>query len=219
MAKPEPSRLERAQAEPMPGEPRTDRPHARLLADAAAEPTPRTRPALSTELEPAPGRLALGIMARLAQTAEEQPRPQPASAALGLALALAALVLLPLLGALGWAILSSIGSPAAFSLLAQRALDTLAALWNSLHALAGDARALAAAYPELPIAAALLPLGAWALLRVLNVKTPAAETRPTDGAARGRDEGGKRDTDESDNTDTARALSRLSRRRLEGRDA
>lgn len=144
-----------------------DAPRQRLTDAPMLERAERTLEASARDsaLEPAPGRLALGIMARLAQQTETQPRPRPASAALGLALALAVLVLLPLLGAIGWLILTSIGSPAALSGLVQRGMELLAALWNTLHALAADARALIAAYPELPLLTTLLPIGIFGIQR------------------------------------------------------
>lgn len=167
MANSSTSRLERRLPDPQPPgqEPEPARRRSRLTdrpmlerAERVLEETART-----ADFEPAPGRLALGIMARLAQQPEAQPRP--ANRSLALALALAVLVLLPLLGAIGWLILNGITNPALLSDWVQRGMELLALLWNTLHAIAADARALVMAYPELPLLSALLPIGVFGIQR------------------------------------------------------
>jgi hypothetical protein len=142
----------------------------------------------SAPLERAPAALAVGIMARLAETLSQR-AGRRSGAALALTLAVLAALLLPLLVAFGWLILNSIGSPAALG----RAFSGLNALLTGVLAavegLIASAQRFVEAYPEAPAAAlAIIPLSlAWLVRTARKHRTTEkqrrAETRLADTTA------------------------------------
>lgn len=114
-------------------------------------------------MEHAPERLALKIMARLAEGLHMQQLSQTAGLALALALALLALLMLPLLAALGWLILNNLGSAAAMSDLLGTLSSMLVYLAHGLENLVAAARQIVETNPQTPLAVlTLIPLAvAW----------------------------------------------------------
>jgi hypothetical protein len=126
-------------------------------------------------MEPAPERLALRIMARLAEGLQAQPLSQTAGMALALALALMALVMMPLLAAVGWLILSHITDAGALSTLLMSLSSLLIYMVNALEGLVDFARQMMAENPQTPVAAvALIPLALAWLAKLTSPKTSAS---------------------------------------------
>ncbi len=121
----------------------------------------------SAPLERAPQRLALSIMARLAETlkAKEQlARTSGLATALGLSLVV--LLALPLLVASAWLFLSAVGSAAALSSLIQQIVGLLAVLVGILEIFVQNAQIIVAEYPQVPVLlVALVPVALFWLMR------------------------------------------------------
>jgi antitoxin component HigA of HigAB toxin-antitoxin module len=117
----------------------------------------------SAPMERAPERLALRIMARLAEGLQAQPLSQTAGMALALALALMALLLLPLMAAIGWMVLNTLGSASAMSQLLQNLANLLITLMRGLETMLQSVRGVVEASPQTPaLLLALIPLaGIW----------------------------------------------------------
>lgn len=107
--------------------------------------------------EQAPARLALSIMARLAEELKTREQLLRVSGlALAVALALVTLVMLPLLAAAAWLFLSAVGSASALAALIHQIAGMLAALAGALDAFVRGAQNLVADSPQ--TAALLLAL-------------------------------------------------------------
>jgi len=113
--------------------------------------------------EHAPARLALAILARLAEAAEHLPRSS--GLALALALALVTLLVLPLLIAAGWLVLAALGSAAALSSALQQVVTLLAMVLGVLKVFVERAQELVTSSPQTSALLALIPLALYGLLR------------------------------------------------------
>jgi hypothetical protein len=114
-------------------------------------------------MERAPERLALKIMARLAQGLQSQTLSKTAGMALALALSLMALLLLPLMAAIGWLVLNTLGNPTAMSQLLQSLSALLISLMRGLETLLQSLRGVIETSPQTPaLLLTLIPLaGVW----------------------------------------------------------
>lgn len=115
-------------------------------------------------LEHAPARLALAIMARLAELKAEH-LPGVSGLALALALALVTLLMLPLLVAAGWLVLAALGSAAVLSTALQQVVTLLALVLGVLKVFVERAQELLAASPQSSALLALIPIALFGLLR------------------------------------------------------
>jgi hypothetical protein len=115
-------------------------------------------------MEHAPARLALAIMARLAELKAEH-LPGTSGLALALALALMTLMLLPLLMAAGWLVLAALGSAAALSSALQQIVSLLALVLGVLKLFVEQAQDWLAASPQSAALLALIPIALYGLLR------------------------------------------------------
>jgi anti-sigma factor RsiW len=119
--------------------------------------------------ERAPQRLAMNIMARLAEMAESIDPKQLSrisGLALALALSLVAAVLLPLLIAAGWLLLSAFGSAAALTAIIHHIVALLAVGITILEAVVQRAQEFLAANPQVPLLMiSLIPISLIWLLR------------------------------------------------------
>ncbi len=106
--------------------------------------------------ERAPQRLALNIMAKLAATLNPQQLSRISGLALALGLSLVAAVMLPLLAAAGWLVLSTVGSSAALSAAVKQLVTLLAVTLTLLETLVVEIQALLSANPALPTLMLLL---------------------------------------------------------------
>ncbi len=120
-------------------------------------------------MERAPQRLALSIMARLAETLQSKEQlTRNGGLALALGLALVVLVALPLLVASSWLFLSAVGSAAALSSLIQSIVTLLTLLLGMLEVIVLQAQSLIADNPQAPaLLVALVPVALAGLLRYL----------------------------------------------------
>lgn len=118
--------------------------------------------------ERAPQRLALSIMARLAQSVSPRHLTRISGLALALALALVAAVMMPLLVAAGWLLLSAVGNAGLLATAVQRVVALLAIGITTLQTLIQQIQAFIAANPELPaVIISLIPISLFWLLRVI----------------------------------------------------
>jgi hypothetical protein len=99
-------------------------------------------------LERAPKRLALAIMARLAEGVRAQ--PEISGLALALGLTLVTLVTLPLLIAAGWLALQALASVALLSELLKQVVSLVGTLLSVLQGFVNQAQTLIESYPEAP---------------------------------------------------------------------
>lgn len=120
-------------------------------------------------MERAPQRLALSIMARLAETLQSKEQlTRTSGLALALGLALVVLVALPLLVASAWLFLSAVGSAAALSSLIHSIVTLLTLLMGMLEVIVLQAQTLIADNPQAPaLLVALVPVALVGLLRYL----------------------------------------------------
>ena len=120
-------------------------------------------------MERAPQRLALSIMARLAETLKSKEQlSRTSSLALALGLALVVLVALPLLVASAWLFLSAVGSAEALSSLIQSVVGLLTILIGMLEVFVQQAQTMVADYPEAPaLLVAIVPVAMFWLLRYM----------------------------------------------------
>lgn len=117
-------------------------------------------------MERAPQRMAMHIMARLAEGLQPQMQTRLSGLALALALSLVAAVALPLLMLIGWMLLNAIGSAAALNSLMETLVSVVTLIATALGELVRSAQNLLAAYPETPLLMlALIPVGLFWLLR------------------------------------------------------
>lgn len=101
--------------------------------------------------ERAPARLALGIMAKLAQTMNPRQLSTASSSAVALGLALVVLVALPVLTVAISMFLSAIGSAAALNIILQQIANLLALVVGMLDALVEGAKSVLQDYPQAPL--------------------------------------------------------------------
>ena len=101
--------------------------------------------------ERAPARLALSIMAKLAQTMNPRQLSTSSSAAVALGLALVVLVALPVLTVAISLFLSAMGSAAALNLILQQIANLLALVVAMLDALVVGAQSVLSSYPQAPL--------------------------------------------------------------------
>jgi hypothetical protein len=118
----------------------------------------------SAPMEHAPARLALAIMARLAELKAEH-LPGTSGLALALALALMTLMLLPLLMAAGWLVLAALGSAAALSSALEQIVALLALVLGVLKVFVEQAQDWLASSPQSSALLALIPIALYGLLR------------------------------------------------------
>lgn len=130
----------------------------------------------SAPMERAPERLALKIMARLAEGLQTQPLSQTAGMALALALALMGLLMLPLMAAIGWLVLNTLGNAAAMTQLLQSMSNLLITLMRGLETLLQSMRGVVETSPQTPaLLLTLIPLaGVW-LARYLGQQRTSSE--------------------------------------------
>ncbi len=121
----------------------------------------------SAPFEQAPARLALSIMARLAEELKAREQLLRTSGlALAVALALVTLVMLPLLAAAAWLFLSAVGSASALAALIQQVAGMLALLAGALDAFVQGAQSLIADSPQsAALLLALIPAAIYWLMR------------------------------------------------------
>ncbi len=116
--------------------------------------------------ERAPQRLAMNIMARLAQTIKPQQLSRLSGLALALSLSLVALVMMPLLLGIAWFMLSLIGSATALNGLIQGVVTLLAFGMASLEWFVLQVQTFLSANPEVPLfMVALIPISLLWLVR------------------------------------------------------
>lgn len=127
-------------------------------------------------MERAPERLALKIMARLAEGLQTQPLSQTAGMALALALALMGLLMLPLMAAIGWLVLNTLGNAAAMTELLQSMSNLLITLMRGLETLLQSVRGVVETSPQTPaLLLTLIPLaGVW-LARYMGQQRTSSE--------------------------------------------
>lgn len=101
--------------------------------------------------ERAPARLALGIMAKLAQTMQPKQVSSTSGAALALGLAMVVLVALPVLTVAISLFLSAMGSAAALNAILQQIANLLALVVGMLEALVDGAQSVLSNYPQAPL--------------------------------------------------------------------
>jgi hypothetical protein len=127
-------------------------------------------------MERAPERLALKIMARLAEGLQTQPLSQTAGMALALALALMGLLMLPLMAAIGWLVLNTLGNASAMTQLLQSMSNLLITLMRGLETLLQSVRGVVETSPQTPaLLLTLIPLaGVW-LARYMGQQRTSSE--------------------------------------------
>lgn len=131
--------------------------------------------------ERAPQRLALSIMARLAETLKSKEQlARTSGLALALGLALVVLVALPLLVASAWLFLSAVGSTAALASLIHQIVNLLGLLIGMLEVFSQQAQTIVAEYPHAPVLLiTLVPVALYWLMRY------ALKQQPDDSDAEG----------------------------------
>jgi len=101
--------------------------------------------------ERAPARLALSIMAKLAQTMNPRQLSTSSSAAVALGLAMVVMVALPVLTVAISLFLSAMGSAAALNIILQQIANLLALVVGMLDALVEGAQSILKSYPQAPL--------------------------------------------------------------------
>jgi hypothetical protein len=125
----------------------------------------------SAPFERAPQRLALNIMAKIAEIARQKPLTSISGLALALGLALVTLVTLPLLVAGVTLFIGAVGSATALSALIQQIVNLLALVVAMLEAVVQGAQSVLANYPQAPaLMLAVVPIILFWLLRVTQRK-------------------------------------------------
>ncbi len=121
----------------------------------------------SAPFERAPQRLALSIMAKIAEVAKQKPLTTVSGLALALGLALVTLVTLPLLVAGVTLFLGALGSAAALSAIIYQIVNLLALVVAMLEAFVQGAQGVLATYPQAPaLMLAVVPIILFWLLRM-----------------------------------------------------
>ena len=123
----------------------------------------------SAPMERAPARLALGIMAKIAQAIKPQQMSSVSGLALALGLALVVLVALPVLAAAISLFLAAAGSAAALNAIIQQIANLMALVVAMLDGLVKGAQSVLATYPQAPLLlVSVVPIIAYWLLRTLR---------------------------------------------------
>jgi anti-sigma factor RsiW len=123
-------------------------------------------------MQHAPENLALKIMARLAQGLTQQPMTQTMGLALALGLSLMTLLLLPLLAAMGYLILTALSDAAAMNGVIQRLLDVVGLLLNALRQLVEFSQEMISEYPQIAmLLLTLIPVALGGLVRAARQET------------------------------------------------
>jgi hypothetical protein len=134
----------------------------------------------SAPMERAPARLALGIMAKLAQTLKPEQVSSVSSLALALALALVVLVALPVLAAAVSLFLAAAGSAAALNAIIQQIANLMALVVAMLDALVKGAQSVLTDYPQAPLLlVSVVPIIAYWLLRTMRETQDDADEKGT----------------------------------------
>lgn len=128
-------------------------------------------------LEGAPQTLATRILARLAEGVQDMARSRIGGLALAVALGLVTAVLLPLLIGLGLMLVNTLTNASVLSGVIAWAAGALGALAGLLTSLARGAQEILSAYPEVPLALTLIPLGGLWLLRVRAAERRESKAR------------------------------------------
>lgn len=128
-------------------------------------------------LEAAPQTLATRILARLAEGVQDMARSRIGGLALAVALGLVTAVLLPLLIGLGLMLVNTLTNASVLSGVIAWAAGALGALAGLLTSLARGAQEILSAYPEVPLALTLIPLGGLWLLRVRAAERRESKAR------------------------------------------
>jgi hypothetical protein len=125
----------------------------------------------SAPFERAPQRLALSILAKIAEMARQRPLSTISALALALGLALVTLVTLPLLVAAVTLFLGAVGSAAALSAVIHQIVNLLALVVAMLEAIVQGAQSVLANYPQAPaLMLAVVPIILFWLMRVTRRK-------------------------------------------------
>jgi anti-sigma factor RsiW len=116
--------------------------------------------------ERAPHRLAMSIMARLAETMSPQQLSRISGLALALGLSLVAGMMIPLLVAAGWLLLGAFGSAGALTTAIRTIVSILAVGIALLEAVIRQIQDFLSSHPELPVLMiSLIPVSLFWLLR------------------------------------------------------
>lgn len=116
--------------------------------------------------ERAPHRLAMSIMARLAETMSPQQLSRISGLALAMGLSLVAAIMLPLLAAAGWLILSAFGSAGALTAAIRTLVGILAVAITLLEMVIRQIQSFLSEHPEVPLLMiSLIPISLFWLLR------------------------------------------------------
>ncbi len=125
----------------------------------------------SAPFERAPQRLALNIMAKIAEVARQRPISSISGLALALGLALVTLVTLPILVAGVTLFLGAVGSAAALSAIIHQIVNLLALVVAMLEAVVQGAQSVLANYPQAPtLMLAVVPIILFWLIRTTQRK-------------------------------------------------
>lgn len=111
--------------------------------------------------ERAPARLAMSIMARLAEEVKTQAQQSPelSSLAVALGLALVTTVMMPMLMAASWLVVNSLANPAVLTEMIQQTVALLIVLIRTMQTLLEEAERYAASDPERAMAVlSLVPM-------------------------------------------------------------
>jgi hypothetical protein len=120
--------------------------------------------------ERAPQRLALSIMARLAEAVQKPQLSRVSGLALALGLSMVVLVMMPLLVAAVSLFLNAIGSAAVLNTVIQEIANLMTVMVAALQAMVNAAQGLVATYPQAPLLLlALIPVAlTWLVRYVYN---------------------------------------------------
>lgn len=134
----------------------------------------------SAPMERAPARLALGIMAKLAQAIKPQQLTSVSGLALALGLSLVVLVALPVLAAAVSLFLAAAGSAAALNAIIQQIANLMALVVAMLDALVKGAQSVLTNYPQAPLLlVSVVPIIAYWLLRTLRGEQDESDEKGT----------------------------------------
>lgn len=116
--------------------------------------------------ERAPHRLAMSIMARLAETMSPQQLSRISGLALALGLSLVAAIIMPLLAAAVWLLLGAFGSAGALTTAIRYIVSILAVSIALLEAIIHEIQTFLSTHPEVPLLMiSLIPVSLFWLLR------------------------------------------------------
>lgn len=123
----------------------------------------------NASFERAPARLALTIMARVAEQVKMQPQDDLASLALSLSLSTVILVMMPALLAASWLVVYAMADPQILIRIVEQTIALLIMVIDSMKALLDEMQKIIASNPEMATAVAvLLPLTLLGFVRYLE---------------------------------------------------